>query len=119
METMVPGLAIHNSRLTEWCDKSVTSRKIRRKRVEETARQIEKGQRGEHKVLLVAREVRSISLSSHSCEGGYMDFCNSPQLTFLCTWVQYRDRNKGLYVISRSFLLLLLNFSAWPCLAVA
>ena len=69
---MVPGLAIYKSRLTEWCDKSVTSRKIRRKRVEETARQIEKG----HKVLLVVREVRSISLSSHSCEGTFATLHN-------------------------------------------
>ena len=67
---------MYNSRLTEWCDKSVTSRRIRRKRVEETARQIEKGQRGEHKVLLVALEVRSISLSSHSCEGTFATLHN-------------------------------------------
>ena len=31
----------------------------------------------------------------------------------------YRDRRKGLYVVARNFILLLLNFSAWPCLAVA
>ena len=31
----------------------------------------------------------------------------------------YRDRLKGLYVVARNFFLLLLNFSAWPCLAVA
>ena len=32
---------------------------------------------------------------------------------------KYRDRLKGLYVVARNFFLLLLNFSAWPCLAVA
>ena len=31
----------------------------------------------------------------------------------------YRARKKGLYVVARNFFLLLLNFSAWPCLAVA
>ena len=31
----------------------------------------------------------------------------------------YRDRLKGLYVVARNFFLLLLNFSALPCLAVA
>ena len=34
----------------------------------------------------------------------------------LCT---YRDRLKGLYMVARYFFLLMLNFSAWPCLAVA
>ena len=33
--------------------------------------------------------------------------------------VTYRARNKGLYVVARNFFLLLLNCSAWPCLAVA
>ena len=33
--------------------------------------------------------------------------------------IWYRDRLKGLYVVARNFFLLLLNFSAWPCLAVA
>ena len=32
---------------------------------------------------------------------------------------EYRDRLKGLYVVARNFFLLLLNISAWPCLAVA
>ena len=27
----------------------------------------------------------------------------------------YRGENKGLYVVARNFLLLLLNCSAWPC----
>ena len=31
----------------------------------------------------------------------------------------YRDRLKGLYIVARNFFLLLLHFSAWPCLAVA
>ena len=31
----------------------------------------------------------------------------------------YRARNKGLYMVARSFFLLLLNFSAWPCLGAA
>ena len=31
----------------------------------------------------------------------------------------YRDRLKGWYVVARNFFLLLLNFSAWPYLAVA
>ena len=31
----------------------------------------------------------------------------------------HRARNKGLYVVARNFFLLLLNCSAWPCLAVA
>ena len=31
----------------------------------------------------------------------------------------YRDRLKGMYVVARNFFLLLLNFSAWPCLDVA
>ena len=35
------------------------------------------------------------------------------------TFIKYRDRLKGLYVVARNFFLLLLNFSAWPCLAVA
>ena len=34
-------------------------------------------------------------------------------------WTIYRARNKGLYVVARNFFLLLLNCSAWPCLAVA
>ena len=33
--------------------------------------------------------------------------------------LKYRDRLKGLYVVARNFFLLLLKFSAWPCLAVA
>ena len=33
--------------------------------------------------------------------------------------VFYRDRLKGLYVVARNFFLLLLNFSAWPCLGPA
>ena len=32
---------------------------------------------------------------------------------------RYRDRLKGLYVVARNFFMLLLNCSAWPCLAVA
>ena len=31
----------------------------------------------------------------------------------------YRDRLKGLYVVGRNFFLLLLDFSAWPCLGPA
>ena len=31
----------------------------------------------------------------------------------------YRAWNKGLYVIVKNFFLLLLNFSDYPCLAVA
>ena len=31
----------------------------------------------------------------------------------------YRARKKGLYVVARNFFLILLNFSAWTCLAVA
>ena len=31
----------------------------------------------------------------------------------------YRDRLKDMYVVARNFFLHLLNFSAWPCLAVA
>jgi len=31
----------------------------------------------------------------------------------------YRAPGKGLYVVARNFFLLLLNCSAWPCLAVA
>ena len=31
----------------------------------------------------------------------------------------HRAREKGLYVVARNFFLLLLNCSAWPCLAVA
>ena len=31
----------------------------------------------------------------------------------------YRDRLKGLYVVARSLLLLLLSCSAWPCLGPA
>ena len=31
----------------------------------------------------------------------------------------YRARKKGLHVVARNFFLLLLNCSAWPCLAVA
>ena len=33
--------------------------------------------------------------------------------------MMYRDRLKGWYVVARNFFLLLLNCSAWPCLAVA
>ena len=33
--------------------------------------------------------------------------------------VLYRARNKGLYLVARNFFLLLLNCSAWTCLAVA
>ena len=32
---------------------------------------------------------------------------------------QYREANKGLYVVARNFFLLLLNCSAWPCLGPA
>ena len=35
------------------------------------------------------------------------------------TMYTYRDRLKGLYMVARYFFLLMLNFSAWPCLAVA
>ena len=31
----------------------------------------------------------------------------------------YRVRNKGLQVVARNFFLLLLNYSAWPCLGPA
>ena len=31
----------------------------------------------------------------------------------------YREANKGLYVVARNFFLLLLNYSAWPCLGPA
>ena len=31
----------------------------------------------------------------------------------------YRGGNKGLYVVARNFFLVLLNFSAWPCLGAA
>ena len=31
----------------------------------------------------------------------------------------YRAEKKSWYVVARNFFLLLLNFSAWPCLAVA
>ena len=31
----------------------------------------------------------------------------------------YRAEKKGWYVVTRYFFLALLNFSAWPCLAVA
>ena len=38
-----------------------------------------------------------------------------------CVVVQtlYRAPGKSVYVVARNFILLLLNFSAWPCLAVA
>ena len=31
----------------------------------------------------------------------------------------YRAEKKSWYVVARNFFLLLLNFSAWPCLAAA
>ena len=31
----------------------------------------------------------------------------------------YRGGNKGLYVVARNFFLLLLDYSAWPCLGPA
>ena len=33
--------------------------------------------------------------------------------------ILYREENKGLYVVARSFFLLLLNCSTWPCLGTA
>ena len=40
-------------------------------------------------------------------------------LTYLY-WVQeYRAEKKSWYVVARNFFLLLLNFSAWPCLGAA
>ena len=33
--------------------------------------------------------------------------------------MMYREVNKGLYAVAMNFFLLLLNGSAWPCLAVA
>ena len=33
--------------------------------------------------------------------------------------ITYREVNKGLYMVARNFFLLLLNFSAWPCLGPA
>ena len=35
------------------------------------------------------------------------------------TDVMYRAEKKSWYVVARNFFLLLLNFSAWPCLGAA
>ena len=53
-------------------------------------------------------------------EGGQQKSSGSNVLTLTRSVKHtYRDRLKGLYVVARNFFLLLLNFSAWPCLAVA
>ena len=58
-------------------------------------------------------------------EQSYLELgINSPmtangQLSRARSRVQYRDRLKGLYVVARSLLLLLLTCSAWPCLGPA
>ena len=38
-------------------------------------------------------------------------------LTILPVMRDYRGGNKGLHVVARTFFLILLNCSAWPCLA--
>ena len=43
---------------------------------------------------------------------------SKPELRPFCM-TQYRADKKGWYVVARYFILALLSFSAWPCLAVA
>ena len=58
-----------------------------------------------------------VDLPSHLCLTleGYITQLLTPDMIIMV----YRDRLKGLYVVARNFFLLLLNCSAWPCLAVA
>ena len=52
---------------------------------------------------------------SHTHDDGF-----SETRHYWCVYVDmYRARNKSLYVVARISFLLLLNCSAWPCLAVA
>ena len=51
---------------------------------------------------------------------------NTPKMSFVCSVVlkmiyqkHYRAEKKSWYVVARNFFLLLLNFSAWPCLGAA
>ena len=43
-----------------------------------------------------------------------INLCLRPQ-----AWAVYRGEKKSWYVVARNFFLLLLNFSAWPCLGPA
>ena len=68
--------------------------------------------------LWVQNSVES-SLCCHSCLGEFPVCTLEKSIASREGCSMYRARNKGLYMVARNFCMLLLNCSAWPCLAVA
>ena len=66
-----------------------------------------------------SRDLEPTSMTIHSLVAGKMSHIVKSTMYIRHFSCNYRDRLKGSYVVAINLFLLLLNGSAWPCLAVA